>query len=258
MTTAVAHSWFMTLRHLRALLRQPWWIAITLVQPVIWLLIFSQLFRRVVEIPGFASTSYITFLTPGIVVMTALFSNGWSGMGVIDDLNRGVMDRFLVTPVRRGAVISGRLVQSAIVTTVQALIIIGLGLAGGARFGGGLPGIVALLLAGALLGVAFGALSNALALLLRREESVIAASNFILLPLTFLSTAFMPQDLAPDWIGHVARYNPVNWAIVAGREALQADVGWMTVFSHLGYLAVFAVVCGWLATRAFRTYQRSV
>ena len=258
MTTAVAHSWYMTLRHLRALIRQPWWIAITLVQPIIWLLIFSQLFRSVVEIPGFASSTYITFLTPGIVVMTALFSNGWSGMGVIDDINRGVMDRFLVTLVRRGSVISGRLVQSAIVTTIQSLIIIALGLAGGAEFPSGAVGIIALLVAGSLLGVAFGALSNAFALLLRKEESLIAASNFILLPLTFISTAFMPQNLVPDWIGDIARFNPVNWAIVTGREALQANADWASVLAHLGYLAAFALVCGWLATRAFRSYQRSV
>ncbi|HEX8859263.1 MAG TPA: ABC transporter permease, partial [Actinomycetes bacterium] len=65
-------------------------ISISLVQPVIWLLLFGQLFKRVVEIPGFAAGSYITFLTPGVVVMTAVFSGGWAGMGVISDIDRGV------------------------------------------------------------------------------------------------------------------------------------------------------------------------
>ncbi|HEX8858434.1 MAG TPA: ABC transporter permease, partial [Actinomycetes bacterium] len=72
MTTAIAQSWHMTTRHLRFLSRQPWLISISLVQPVIWLLLFGQLFKRVVEIPGFAAGSYITFLTPGVVVMTAV------------------------------------------------------------------------------------------------------------------------------------------------------------------------------------------
>ena len=76
MTKALRDSQYMTVRHLRALLRQPWWIAVTLVQPIIWLLLFGALFNNVVEIPGFASTSYIQLLTPGVIVMTAFFSSG--------------------------------------------------------------------------------------------------------------------------------------------------------------------------------------
>src|SRR5262245_4178606 len=96
--TFFAHSAFLTLHHLRRLWRQPWYIAISLVQPVIWLLIFGQLFKRVVEIPGFSTSSYIDFLTPGVVIMTALFSSGWSGMSTIEAIERGVLDRFLVAP----------------------------------------------------------------------------------------------------------------------------------------------------------------
>jgi ABC-2 type transport system permease protein len=83
MTTAIAHSYYMTMRSVRALLRQPAYVAITLIQPVIWLLLFGALFKSVVRIPGFGTASYITFLTPGVVVMTALFSSGWSGMTFI-------------------------------------------------------------------------------------------------------------------------------------------------------------------------------
>ena len=96
MSNAFADTWFMTQRHLRNLFRQPVWIFISLVQPIVWLLLYGALFRKIVEIPGFGSGSYIDFLTPGIVVMTCLFSAGWSGMGLIDDIDRGVVDRFLV------------------------------------------------------------------------------------------------------------------------------------------------------------------
>ena len=87
--------------------------------------------------------SYVDYLTPGIVVMTAAFAGGWAGMGVIEDLNRGVVDRFLVSPVARPALISGRLVQLAIVSLVQSLIVRLLGLAVGARFPGGATGLTA-------------------------------------------------------------------------------------------------------------------
>jgi ABC-2 type transport system permease protein len=255
---AFADSWFMTVRHLRNLLRQPAWIAISLVQPVVWLLLYGALFRKIVEIPGFGADSYIDFLTPGIVVMTCLFSAGWSGMGLIDDLDRGVVDRFLVSPASRGSLIAGRLIQGAMVGLIQALIIILLGLIVGATYPGGVAGLAALTVCAVLLGTAIGALSNGVALLSRREETMIAVSNFVLLPMTFLSSVFMAQALMPQWMQDVAQYNPVNWAVQAGRAGLAADADWSVVFSRMGYLAVFTVVCTWLATRAFRVYQRSI
>ena len=258
MNNALADSWFMTVRHLRNLFRQPAWIAISLIQPVVWLLLYGALFRKIVEIPGFGADSYIDFLTPGIVVMTCLFSAGWSGMGLIDDLDRGVVDRFLVSPASRGSLIAGRLIQGAMVGVVQAVIIIVLGLIVGASYPGGIAGLTALTVCAVLLGTAIGALSNGVALLSRREETMIAVSNFVLLPMTFLSSVFMAQALMPQWMQDVAQYNPVNWAVQAGRAALAANGDWGIVFSRMGYLAVFTVVCTWLATRAFRVYQRSI
>jgi ABC-2 type transport system permease protein len=258
MRNAFAHSCYMTLRHGRELWRQPWFVAITLVQPIIWLVLFGALFEGVVDIPGFASDSYIDYLTPGIVVMSALFAAGWSGMSVINDLDRGVMDRFLVSPVRRSSLIAGRLMQLAVVILIQSLIIIGLGALFGASYPGGLVGILVLLACTILLGSAIGALSLGLALVARKEETLIGAVQLIILPLTFLSSAFMQQDLAASWIDDVAGFNPVNWAVEAGREALGEHVDWALVGSRIGFLAALAAVCAWWATRAFRAYQRSV
>src|SRR6516225_1039276 len=122
--TLIRHTLYMTLRHLRELWRQPWFVAVALVQPVIWLLLFGALFKRVIEIPGFHSHSYIAFLAPGVVVMTAMFNSAWSGMALIEDLNRGVTARFLVSPVRREALIAGRILKEAVVVVIQSLIII--------------------------------------------------------------------------------------------------------------------------------------
>jgi ABC-2 type transport system permease protein len=92
---AFASPWHMTRRKLQSMIRQPWYLAITLVQPIIWLLLFGALFKKIVDIPGFHGGSYIDFLTPGIVVMTALFSSGWSGMGMLGDLERRLGHRAL-------------------------------------------------------------------------------------------------------------------------------------------------------------------
>jgi ABC-2 type transport system permease protein len=258
MSTTVNHSWYMTVRALRNLARQPWYIAVSLSQPVIWLLLFGALFKRTVQIPGFHDTSYIAFLTPGVVVMTALFASGWSGMGFIDDIDRGILDRFLVSPVRRGALTAGSLAYQAISTVIQSAIMVGLAVAVGARFPGGAAGAGVTIAGSVLLAVACASLSNALGLLVRQRETLIAAVQFVVLPASFLSSAFMQQDLAPAWIQHVARYNPVNWATEAGRVALGANADWGLVSSRMGLLAAFALVCAWLGTRAFRTYQRSV
>jgi ABC-2 type transport system permease protein len=248
----------MTLRLLRHLLRQPWYIALTLIQPVIWLVFYGQLFQKITDLPGFQTESYIDFLVPGIVVMSALFSSGWSGMGMIHDLDRGVMDRFLVSPASRHAIIAGRLLHLAFQNCVTGSILVVLGFVLGARYPGGIVGIAVLLLCAVLLAVPFAALSNALALTLRKQESVIGAVNFVLLPLVFLSPVFMAPALMPAWIQKVSLLNPVGWSVTAGRAALHGSVDWQAVLLRLGCLAGFTFACGWLASRAFQSYQRSV
>jgi ABC-2 type transport system permease protein len=258
MTHMLTDTLFMTQRHFRNLLRQPAWIFISLVQPVVWLLLYGALFRKIVEIPGFGAGSYIDFLTPGIVVMTCLFSAGWSGMDLIEDIDRGVIDRFLVSPASRGSLIAGRLVQGAIVGVIQSVIIVVLGLVVGADYPGGIAGIAALTLCAVLLGTAVSALSNAIGVLSRNVETMVAVSNFVLLPLTFLSSVFMAKALMPGWMQSVAQYNPVDWAVQAGREGLAAGPDWGLVLTRMGWLLLLVAVCGWLATAAFRVYQRSI
>ena len=254
------HSSYLATRSLRALWRQPAFAVATLVQPMIWLLLFGQLFRSVVEIPGFttASGGYLEFLTPGVIVMTALFSSGWAGTVYIEDMDRGVMDRFLASPVRRGALMAGTLAYQAATTVVQTLVVLGVAFGVGARFAGGLAGVLVTLAAACLICVAVASLSNALALLLRQQQALIGISMFVVLPLQFVSSALMDTRVAPAWVATAARYNPVDWAVVASREALSGAPDWSVVAGRLGLLAALALVMAWLATRAFRTYQRSL
>ena len=255
---ALRHSWYITLRNLRRLLRQPAWVAITLIQPMIWLLLFGALFKSVVQIPGFKGGSYIEYLTPGVIVMTAISSAGWNGMAFIDDMRSGVMDRMLVSPVWRSALNVGSLMYGALTTIVQSLIIVAVSLVLGAHFPNGAGGVAILILLACLLSTSFGALSNALALVVRQEETLIAAVTSVLLPLTFLSSAFMQANLVPDWIRQTSTFNPVNWAAQAGRSAALGPSDWSLVASRIGLLVVLLLVSSFLATRAFRAYQRSL
>jgi ABC-2 type transport system permease protein len=256
--TVMRHTWQVALRYIRALLRQPAWVGISLVQPVIWLLLFGALFKRTADIPGFTGGSYIEFLVPGVVVMLAISSAGWVGMGFIDDINRGTMDRLLVSPIWRGALNLGSVAQSVLSIVVQSLVVIGLSLAVGAHIHNGVAGVAVLIAVAGLLGAVFASLSNGIAVLTRQRETLIGIVTMVTLPLTFLSSALMQQNLLPDWIQWVAKFNPVNWAAEAGRSAAGANADWTLIATRGGFLVLLLIGSAAFATRAFRTYQRSI
>jgi ABC-2 type transport system permease protein len=256
--SGLRQTWQVALRYLRVITRQPAFLGMALIQPLIWLLLFGALFKAVTEIPGFRGTSYIDYLTPGVVVMLAVSSAGWTGMAFIDDINGGVLDRMLASSVWRGALNLGSVLQAVIQVVIQTLVILLLALALGADYTNGIGGMLILVLAAALLAAAFASLSNALALVARQRETLIGAVTLVLLPLTFLSSALMQQSLVPGWIRTVAKVNPVNWAAETGRSAAMGHADWGLVASRIGLLTALVIVCAWLATRAFAAYQRSL
>jgi ABC-2 type transport system permease protein len=255
--TALRQTWQVYLRGLRVFLRQPAYLGMTLIQPIIWLLLFGALFKAVARIPGFHG-SYVNFLTPGVVVMLAVFSAGWTGMGFIEDINGGVMDRMLASPVWRGALNAGSVANSAFMIAMQTAVIVVIALLLGADFQGGVGGVVLLIFVASLLGAAVASLSNGVAVLARQRETLIGAVTFVQLPLTFLSASLMQGSLLPGWIKTVSRFNPVNWAVEAGRSAAMEKIDWGLVASRIGLLAGLALVCAMFASRAFARYQRSL
>ncbi len=255
--SALVHTGSLAARHLRAFVRVPAFFAMNLVQPLIWLLLFGQLFRSVAQIPGFTGGDYLTFLTPGIVMMMAMFGAAWTGTGFIQDMERGVMDRLLTSPTSRGAMIVSTLVYQSVLTVLQTLVLLAVAWAAGVRFGGGAAGLSLLVVAAVLLTVVFGALSDAIALTTRQHNALIGVSQMLAFPLMFLSSAIMDTSLSPGWVATVARFNPFEWAVVAGRGAVAPEPQWSSVAGHLGLLAAAGVVLVVAATGAFRSYQRS-
>ena len=258
MSALAVDSWWMTHRRLQAFVRQPWYLLFTLIQPVIWLFLFGNLFRRVIDLPGFGTASYLDYLVPGVVVMNAVSSNMWAGMGTIDEIERGTLNRFLTTPVSRAAIMNANVIVQAMSTALQSAIILLLGWVAGADYPGRAAGAVALVVASMLLGTVFSALSNVFGMTIRQRESIIGLSIFLLLPLTFLSTAFMAKSLMPGWMQAVASANPVNWALDGARGALADDPDWGATSFHGSWLLLLAALMVWLSTRTFRGYQRTV
>src|SRR5699024_5682978 len=118
--TALVHTGLLTGRHLRAFVRQPVFLGVNVLQPLLWLLLFGQLFKSVVDIPGFSGgDDYLVFLTPGIVMMMAMFASAWAGTTFIEDMNIGVMDRLLTSPTNRGGLIVATMWYQAVLTIMQ-------------------------------------------------------------------------------------------------------------------------------------------
>jgi ABC-2 type transport system permease protein len=255
--SVLSQTLYLCARVLRNLSRQPIWIVVMVVQPMFWLLLYSQLFRRITELPGFGTTSYIDYLTPGVAVMTAFFSGSWAGMGMIEDLDRGVLERFLATPASRAAIVLGRILESALVATLQALLILLTGLLLGAT-NGGVLGWLVILLASFLVAGGFAGLSHGVALRTRQEASMIAVAQFIGLPLLFFSSLLIARALIPGWMQDLSLLNPVEWAVRAARGEALPGTDWGEMGAFLLLLAGFTALTTTFATWSFRSYQRTL
>jgi ABC-2 type transport system permease protein len=256
--TTLRHTWFMTVRQVRNLMREPIWIVLLLVQPMVWLVLYGQLFRNVTKLGGFGTSSYITFLAPAIVVMNAFFGATWSGMSMINDLDHKVVERFLAAPASRFAIVLSQIVRSALTAAIQALVILLVALALGVRVHTGVLGWLVIILAAILVNSAFAGISQAIALLTRREATMIAVANFIGLPLLFLSTTMIARAQMPGWMQTAAKFNPVDWGVKAAREVALPGTSWGAVGWYLLLLLLLSAATSAWATWTFRAYQRSL
>ena len=250
-------TWFMVGRQARNLMREPIWVVMLVIQPIIWLVLYGQLFSRVPALRG-GSGTYIEFLTPGIVCMNAFFGGSWAGMAMITDLDRHVVDRFLATPASRLSIVLSQIVRAGIIAIIQALILLGIGSALGVRVHAGFLGWLVVFAAAALLAMVFAGFSNGVALLVRKEASMIATANFVSLPLMFLSSILITLSLMPGWMQAISRYNPVNWGVNAARNAVVVGGDWGPTGIYLLLLLAGTAATAAFATWTFRSYQRSI
>ena len=256
--TVIRHTAYMVLRQARNLMREPIWIVTMVIQPMIWLLLYGQLFKNVTRLGGFGTTSYVTFLAPAVVIMNGFFSATWSGMSMIGDLEHKVIERFLATPASRLSIVLSQIVRSALTAAIQGFLILLVALALGVRIHAGVLGWIVILVAGMLVNSSFAGFSQGVALLTRREATMIAVANAISLPLLFLSTTTIAKKQMPGWMQFASRFNPVEWGVRAARSVALPGTSWSTVaWSLLLLLAVTAVTSAW-AARALRAYERTL
>jgi ABC-2 type transport system permease protein len=246
--TLLSDTWYLFVRYMQKLLRNPILLFFSLFQPIIFLLLFTQLLGRFSNIPGFeqatGTDSYAVFAAAGILLQNAFGSALQSGNSIVADIDSGYLQKMLVTPVSRYAILLGRLTSDAFRVVIQSIIIIALSFLPfvGVTYATGLPGILLILLTVAFFGLAWSGISLAIGMKTRSSETVFAIGGFITFPLLFLSTALVPQSFQPQWIQTVSMFNPISYAVNACRVLMISGFDWGTILQAYGVIALVGVV----------------
>lgn len=250
-------------RSLRKLTRNPMVLFFSLMTPMIWLVLFSQMFAKLfangASAGGFALPyDYVAVMLPGVATMTAIQSASQSGFGMVADIETGFMDKFFVSPIRRSSVLVGKLLADGLRMAVQASLILVIAfvfkLVAGWRipFATGVPGALLLVLLTAAFGVAFSGLSNAVALRTKNTEATMMVSFTLTFPLLFLSTAMLPKMLLPGWVQAFSTVNPVSYLANASRDLILTGYDWREIGSAALAIAILGAILNGFAVTAFR------
>jgi len=250
----IRDTWSSLLRLLRTFTRSPFYAFIYLIQPLIWLLLFTQIFKSVTALPDFPTSSYLQFFAPGLIVTLAVFNSNFTGFALLNDINSGVLEKVLVTPVNRYSLILGTVLYVAVTGVLQVAVVLIISLALGATVATGVGGILVTIVLVSLLGIGLTSLLGALALRAKRVEPLIFVSNLITLPLIFLSSALIPANLTPDWVQTAMKFNPVNYAVLAVRPLFLSGYDWNAIGVGLVILGAWAVAGVVIAEFAFRRF----
>jgi ABC-2 type transport system permease protein len=235
-------------------LRTPMLVTASLLQPVIWLVLFSQIFKGLADTDQFRRLgygSYLEFLLPGMLVLSMLFTALQSGIATVTDIDTGMMDKLLISPIRRSSILIGRIGADAITMVLQGGIILALGVTMGARPRSVL-GALALLGFATVFGVVWAGLSNLIALRTRNSELTMVGGLLLTLPALFLTPAFFPRQLLPGWLQGVSNVTPAAYVIETGQRLVTAGNSWAQDGRTLIALAVTAALLIPVSVAAFR------
>ena len=209
----LADSRVLATRQLRKILRRPVMIVFAFVQPIMFVLLFRYVLGGAIDT---GSVDYVNFLVPGIMVQTAIFGALMTGIGLSEDLQTGVVDRFRSLPIARSAVLVGRTAADVIVNVLTLVVMLAVGVAVGFRPTEPAPALVSAFLL--MLGFAyvFSWISAFIALAVRDPETAQSAGMIWVFPLTFASSAFVPADSMPGFMQAFAELNPVTLTVGRG------------------------------------------
>ncbi|HEY1374687.1 MAG TPA: ABC transporter permease [Candidatus Binatia bacterium] len=230
--------------HLR---REPFSLAFNLLNPVILLVFMGSAFQGIAR--GSLGGDYRSYLLPGILALTAFGNSMAGGIPLLFDRENGSLMRLMSAPISRASIILSRFLAVNVSTMLQSLLILVLGLAFGVRIATGVGGVLALLGVGLLLGFGITAISLMLAFRFENHGDFFAVIGLTALPLTFLSSAFVPLESLPAWMRAVALINPMTYAIDAMRALILTGWNPQALATMAAVLVVFDAAMLWLGSR---------
>ena len=249
--TFVRESWIVFSRALRLSLRNPVWVVIGLVQPVLYLALFGPLLKKVVEsTPGLPPGDAWQIFVPGLLIQLGIFGASFVGFGLVAEWRAGVLERMRVTPAHRMALLVGRVARDVVVLLVQGALLTLVAVPFGLRAPVG--GVLLALLVVAFLAAAFSSLSYAAALVLKSEDALAPLLNGIAIPVLLLSGILLPMSIAPAWLRTLSDVNPLKHIVDGVRAFFRGDLGTSVAGWGLFWAAALVLVGVLVGTRTFR------
>jgi ABC-2 type transport system permease protein len=241
--TAIAYeTYHLGLRTTRRFIRVPANVISILFFPLIQLVVFSQLYEDIIQLPGFGgTTSYLAYLAPGQIVTTAFFAVAWAGFGLLIELRGGYTDKLRASPIHRWSILASEMVPLFFQAAAMSAIILVICVLLGTPIVTGLPGVVFILALAGLFGLTISGVSFMPALITKSEQAT-STLSLLLFPLVFASTAFVPEELMPEWMQIVNQWNPISYVIEAIRALMVTGYDWNAIGAALLSMAIMGAI----------------
>jgi ABC-2 type transport system permease protein len=216
---SVRDSLVIAKRNLLRMMRIPEMVIFGLIQPIMFVVLFSYVFGGSVNVGGsYAPGDYREFLMGGIFAQTVTFATAGAGAGIADDMHKGLVDRFRSLPMSRGAVLTGRTLADLVQTALTVVVLAVVGVLVGWCVHNGVPKMFAAFGLLLLLGYAFSWIGALIGLSVRTPEAATSGGLIWLFPVTFVSNAFVSTEHMTPWLRHVAEWNPFSATVQACRQ----------------------------------------
>ena len=229
-------------RYLTKLVRNPTLFATTMLTPLLFLVLFSQLFQKFSSFLPATAGGYLAYLTPGVILLNAMVVSPQGGVSLANDLNSGFLSRMLLTRVKRVSILLGRLLTDMLMVVAMSVITIIVAVAMGVDISSGLPGALLILMTAAFVELALSGIFLTIGITTRKVETISSLSGILFFPLIFMSSAMFPVSFFPSWAQTFANYNPVSYASNVTRDLVSGGLTLSAFTSAYVLIGVIAVI----------------
>ncbi len=227
-------------------------VLIRLIQPAIWIIVIGNTFagtRPLIQSVGFGG-SYIEFMAPGVIILTAIFTSIFGGVNTLWDRRYGFMNKALTSPISRSSIAIGKMLSISVISALQASLVLGIALALGVSFPNPLMFIPIMLIV-ILFSLGFSGISVVVAAVAKSQETFWGVINFLGMPLFMLSPALFPLELLPSWLAFIAKLNPVTYSVILIRGMMTNAAPTISMVSDIAVISGFVVAMVALASYVF-------